>query len=91
MHHYHLGSAGFFWIANQFWFLAIALAYLAAYWLAIAETSGVQTSRIQTSGEDDVRFALATPAPDMREAGHRRDLAHHNEDDAKMTRTMTPR
>jgi len=66
MHHYHLGSAGFFWVANQFWFLAIVLAYLAAYWLAIAETSGVQTSRIQASGEDDARFALATAAPDMR-------------------------
>ena len=34
LHREALGSVAFFRIANQFWFLAMALAYLAAYWLA---------------------------------------------------------
>jgi hypothetical protein len=34
LHHEALGSVAFFRIANQFWFLAMLLAYLAAYWLA---------------------------------------------------------
>jgi hypothetical protein len=34
LHHEALGSVAFFRIASQFWFLAMLLAYLAAYWLA---------------------------------------------------------
>jgi hypothetical protein len=34
LHHVAPGSAEFVRIANQFWFLAMLLAYLAAYWLA---------------------------------------------------------
>lgn len=34
LHHEAPGSAEFVRIANQFWFLAMLLAYLAAYWLA---------------------------------------------------------
>jgi len=40
LHHEALGSAAFFRIANQFWFLAMALAYLAAYWLATSQNVG---------------------------------------------------
>ena len=52
-HHYALGSAAFFWIANQFWFFAMALAYLAAYWLVTSA---------QTSARDDISFAPAVAA-----------------------------
>jgi hypothetical protein len=37
LHHYVRGDATFFWVANQFWFVAAALAYLAAYWLATSQ------------------------------------------------------
>ena len=53
LHHYDLGSATFFWIANQFWFFAIALAYLATYWLATSA---------RNSAENDISFALAVAA-----------------------------
>jgi hypothetical protein len=39
LHHFALGSAAFFWIANQFWSFALALAYLAAYWLVTSQKS----------------------------------------------------
>lgn len=66
LQHYALGSAGFFWIANQSWFCAVALAYLAAYWLAIARTSGAQTSGVRISAQNDTRCALATSTPGTR-------------------------
>ena len=52
MHHYALGSTGFFWVANQFWVFAIALAYLAAYWLVTS----------QKSAQHDASFAFAAAA-----------------------------
>jgi hypothetical protein len=52
LHHYVVGSAAFFRIANQFWFLAAALAYLAAYWLATS----------QSSAQDDMSFVPAAAA-----------------------------
>jgi hypothetical protein len=39
LHHFALGSAAFFWIANQFWSFALALVYLAAYWLVTSQKS----------------------------------------------------
>jgi len=52
LHHFALGSVAFFWIANQFWSLALVLAYLAAYWLVTA----------QKSTESETSFALAAAA-----------------------------
>lgn len=58
LHHYALGSAAFFWIANQFWFFAIALAYLAAYWLVTSA---------QNSAQHDISFGpVAAAAPGAR-------------------------
>lgn len=37
LQHYGLGSAGFYLAANNFWFLVIVFAYLAAYSLATSE------------------------------------------------------
>jgi hypothetical protein len=53
LHHYDLGSATFFWVANQFWFFAIALAYLATYWL---------TTSARNSAQSDISFAPAVAA-----------------------------
>ena len=53
LHHYNLGSATFFWIANQFWFFSIALAYLATYWLATSALNSTQ---------NDISFAPAVAA-----------------------------
>jgi hypothetical protein len=58
LHHYDLGSATFFRIANQFWFFAIALAYLATYWLVTSA---------QDFAQDDISFApAAAAAPGVR-------------------------
>jgi hypothetical protein len=48
MHHFGLGSTAFFWIANQFWFFAVAPMFLATYWLA---TSAPNSTR------DDISLA----------------------------------
>lgn len=53
LHHYNLGSVTFFWIANQFWFFAIALAYLATYWLVTSARKFTQS---------DISFAPAVAA-----------------------------
>jgi hypothetical protein len=53
LQHYGLASAGFLWVAGQFWSLAIVLAYLAAYWLVTS----------QKAAHDEISFALTTPAP----------------------------
>jgi hypothetical protein len=53
MRHLGLGSAAFFWIANQFWFFAVALMYLATYWLATSARS---------SARDEISFASAKVA-----------------------------
>jgi Glycosyltransferase family 87 len=50
MHHFDLGSTAFFWIANQFWFLAVALMYLATYWLATS---------VRNSARADISLAPA--------------------------------
>lgn len=45
MHHLDLGSTAFFWIANQFWLLAVALMYLATYWLATSARNSARADR----------------------------------------------
>ena len=58
LHHYNLGSVTFFWIANQFWFFSIALAYLATYWLATSALNSTQ---------NDISFApVVAAAPGAR-------------------------
>ncbi len=42
LHHYDLDSATFFRVGNQFWFFAIASAYLATYWLARSAQNSAQ-------------------------------------------------
>ena len=42
LHHFGLGSAAFFWIANQFWFFALDLAYFATYWLVTSARNSVR-------------------------------------------------
>jgi hypothetical protein len=53
LHHFGLGSAAVFWVANQFWFFALALVYLATYWL-------VRSAR--NSAQDSPSFAPAAAA-----------------------------
>jgi len=45
LHHFGLGSVAFFWIANQFWFFALALAYLATYWLVTSARHSAHDSK----------------------------------------------
>jgi hypothetical protein len=44
LHHFGLGSTAFLWIANQFWFFALALAYLATYWLVTSARNSARDS-----------------------------------------------
>jgi hypothetical protein len=57
LQHYGFGSAGFYRTANDFWFLVIVFAYLAAYSLATSERRARQSA------------LLLAPADVMRAAG----------------------
>jgi glycosyl transferase family 87 len=52
LRHFGLGSAALFWWADQFWFFALALAYVTLYWLVAS----------RQSAQEETSFAL-TAAP----------------------------